>query len=257
MRALAVIATILSLAALPAVSRAEPVDLELVLLADASGSIGNDEIRYQRQGYADALADADTLDAIRLTGRYQKIAVTYVEWGQSDAQVTVVPWTVIAGKADANAFNTALLAAPRTARGRNAIGSALLYGAAAISGNDHEGTRKVIDLSADSVNSFSGPNLALSRQKVLDMGITINGLAVLCRTCISGRPVSYDLEKAFETTIIGGSDSFVVSADDPARFSLAVKRKLILEIAGDVPEESQERALAEQSPSQPPLQFTE
>lgn len=54
-------------------ARAEPVDLELVLLADASGSIGNDEIRYQRrQGYADALSHDDTLDAIRLeagTGR--------------------------------------------------------------------------------------------------------------------------------------------------------------------------------------------
>jgi hypothetical protein len=36
-------------------ARAEEVDLELVLLADASGSIDINEIRFQRQGYAEAL----------------------------------------------------------------------------------------------------------------------------------------------------------------------------------------------------------
>jgi hypothetical protein len=210
---------------------AEPVDLELVLLADASGSIGNDEIRYQRQGYADALSHDDTLDAIRLGGRYRKIAVTYMEWGQWDSQITVVPWTIIATAEDVRAFNSALLAAPRIARGRNSIGNALLKAAAAISGNEIDGTRKVIDLSADSVNSWGGRGVAEARAAVLAQGITINGLAVLCRKCVSGRPVSYDLEKAFEDTIIGGTGSFVVSADDPANFAVAVKRKLVLEIA--------------------------
>lgn len=213
-------------------ARAEAVDLELVLLADASGSIGNDEIRYQRQGYADALADPDTLDAIAMGGHLGRIAVTYIEWGQWDSQVTVVPWTVIATADDAKAFNEVLLSAPRLARGRNAIGNALLKAAAAIRENALEGTRKVIDLSADSVNSWGGAVVAEARAAVLAEGITINGLAVLCRKCSTGRPVSYNLEQAFEDTIIGGSGSFVVSADQPSNFSLAVKRKLILEIAG-------------------------
>jgi hypothetical protein len=236
MRVLSVIACFCGVFFLTAPARAEAVDLELVLLADASGSIGNDEIRYQRQGYADALVDPDTLDAITFSGRHQKIAVTYIEWGQWDSQVTVVPWTVIANAADAQAFNTALLAAPRTARGRNSIGNALLAAASAITGNEHEGTRKVIDLSADSVNSWGGRTLAEARLQVLSQGISINGLAVLCRRCASGRPVSYDLEKAFEDVVIGGTGSFVVSADEPANFALAVKRKLILEIAALTPE---------------------
>lgn len=231
-----VCAVILGLLVMPGHAHSEPVDLELVLLADASGSIGNDEIRYQRQGYADALADPDTLDAIASAGRYQKIAVTYIEWGQWDSQVTVVPWTVISGAQDAGAFNAALLAAPRTARGRNAIGNALLEAAAVINGNAYEGTRKVIDLSADSVNSWGGKGIAEARAAVLAQGISINGLAILCRRCATGRPVNYDLEKAFEDTIIGGTNSFVVSADEPENFALAVKRKLILEIAGDLPE---------------------
>lgn len=231
-----VLFSLLALLLIPAsMARAEAVDLELVLLADASGSIGNDEIRFQRQGYADALASQDVLDAIATAGRYQKIAVTYMEWGQWDSQIVVVPWKIIANGDDVRAFNEALLAAPRIARGRNAIGNALIKAAAAIATNEYEGVRKVIDLSADSVNSWGGAGVPEAREAVLAQGITINGLAVLCRTCTSGRPISYDLEKAFEDTIIGGAGSFVVSADKPENFAFAVKRKLILEIAAATP----------------------
>jgi hypothetical protein len=64
--------------------------------------------------------------------------------------------------------------------------------------------------------------------------IVINGLAVLCRSC-SGRPNSYDLEAAFADRIIGGPASFVVTADGDAPFAEAVRRKLLLEIAGTTP----------------------
>lgn len=212
-----------------ATAMAEEVDLELVLLADATGSIDNDEILFQRQGYADALISEDVLDAIR-TGAYQKIAITYVEWGDFTSQEIVVPWRIIGDQASAQAFATELMGPPRLARGRNAIGQALLFGKSLIENNDHEGYRKVIDLSADSANSWNGIPLATAREQVVAAGITINGLAVLCRTC-SGRPVAYDLEQAFENTIIGGPDAFVITADDMQQFSTAVKRKLILEIA--------------------------
>jgi hypothetical protein len=214
--------------------RAEPVDLELVLLADATGSIDDAEIAFQRKGYAEALTSEDVMDAIR-SGAHQRIAVTYVEWGSFESQDVVVPWTVIDGEASAAAFGQRLLAAPRCASGRNAIGQALVFGKALIETNAHEGYRKVIDLSADSANSWNGIPLALAREQVVAAGITINGLAILCRFC-SGRPVTYDLEQAFEETIIGGPDAFVVTADDMPQFSTAVKRKLVLEIAGLTPE---------------------
>ena len=41
------------------------VDLELILMADASGSIDVDEFTLQRRGYARALSDPRVLDAIR------------------------------------------------------------------------------------------------------------------------------------------------------------------------------------------------
>ena len=169
-------------------AHAEDVDLELVLLADATGSIDDSEIAFQRKGYAEALVSADVLDAIR-SGAHQKIAVTYVEWGDFTSQEVVVGWTVIDDEASANAFAAALLSSPRLARGRNAIGQALMFGKSLIESNAYEGYRKVIDLSADSANSWNGIPLAEAREQVVAAGITINGLPILCRFC-SGRPVT-------------------------------------------------------------------
>lgn len=219
--------------ALAVPAHAEEVDLELVLLADATGSIDEAEIRFQREGYARAITDPAVISAIgkTLTGR---IAVTYVEWADMDSQDIVVGWTIIDGKASAQAFADALLVPPRRTYGRNAIGAALLFGKSLIEGNDITGMRRVIDISADSANNWSGPDIETSRRLVAAADIVINGLAVLCRHC-SGRPIGYDLEAAFAEQIIIGPGSFVITADNSTTFSDAVRRKLVLEIAGDRP----------------------
>jgi hypothetical protein len=121
--------------------------------------------------------------------------------------------------------------APRRAFGRNAIGEALALGQALIQSNEVEGYRKVIDLSGDSANSWSGLSIAEARASALSAEIVINGLAILCRHC-SGRPVRYDLEAAFAERIIGGPGSFVISATGDEHFADAVRKKLVLEIAG-------------------------
>jgi hypothetical protein len=212
---------------------AERVDLELVLLADASGSIDDAEIHFQRQGYAAAITHPEVLAAIA-QGYDQRIAVTYVEWGAVHSQEVVVPWTIIDGPDSAATFAQALLAEPRSAFGRNAIGNAIAAGQALIESNDIAGTRRVIDLSADSANNWGGISTAEARQSALAADIVINGLAILCRHC-SGRPNAYDLEAAFAGTIIGGPASFVIRADGDDRFAEAVRKKLILEIAGTRP----------------------
>jgi Protein of unknown function (DUF1194) len=212
---------------------AESVDLELVLLADASRSIDDGEIRLQRQGYAAAITHPEVLDAIE-QGFDQRIVATYVEWGDARSQDVVVPWTIIDGKDSAAAFAKTLMEQPRHAFGPNAIGSAITVAQALIEDNAYEGYRKVIDLSADSVSSWDGISLAEARQSALMADIVINGLAVLCRSC-SGRPNTYELEAAFAERIIGGPASFVVTAENDGQFAEAVRRKLLLEIAGTTP----------------------
>lgn len=206
------------------------VDVELVLLADASGSIDDAEIRFQRQGYANAITHRDVLSAVS-KGPLGRIAVTFIEWGDADNQKVVVPWTVIHDAASAQTFATRLLSTPRLAFGRNAIGEAIAEAQRQIETNQFEGHRKVIDFSGDSANNWSGMPIGDARKQALDAGSIINGLAILCRAddC-SGRPVYYDLEKAFADKIIGGPGSFVITVDSAKSFADAVRRKLILEL---------------------------
>ncbi|MDT8855309.1 DUF1194 domain-containing protein [Paracoccaceae bacterium Fryx2] len=216
---------------------AQEVDLELVLLADASGSIDQSEIDLQRQGYAAAITHPDVVYAIQstLTGT---IAVTYVEWAAN--QVTVVDWTIIDGPETAAAFAAQLVPPPRLAYGRNAIGAALLEGRRLIDANEITGLRRVIDFSGDSINNWSGPGIAEARAEVLAANITINGLPIL-RPGDPGRSGS-NLEAEYAERIIGGPGAFVVTADGRDSFARAVRRKLILEIAGLMPGDTLPRA---------------
>ncbi|MBX2856834.1 MAG: DUF1194 domain-containing protein [Rhodobacteraceae bacterium] len=219
------------LSPLPASAQTTPVkaDLELVLLADASGSIDNGEILFQRQGYADALKDPDLVGAMT-RGYWGRVALTYVEWASADSQEVVVGWTMIDGPEAAAAFGDQLMAAPRLAYGRNAIGAALMTAVRLIETNDIDGARRVIDFSGDSANNWNGPTIAEGRAAAVDKGMTINGLAILCRFC-NGRPIAYDLEAAFQNQIIGGPGAFVITADSNETFAAAVRQKLFLEVS--------------------------
>lgn len=233
-------------------ANAEDVDIELVFLADSSGSIDSAETAFQRHGHAEALTHPDVLSAIR-QGPLQRIAVTYVEWGDARHQDVVVPWTIIDGLESAKGFAAALIAAPKRAYGYNAIGSALEKGRELIQTNAYRGERMVMDLSGDSANSWDGVSISAARDAAVAAGIVINGLPILCREAdCGGRPVSYDLEKAFEQQIIGGPGAFVVTAKDRESFELAVRRKLILEIAGQQPDGKVRLGFAKDVVASPP-----
>lgn len=218
-----------ALLALPAATLAQDrmeTSLELVLLADASGSIDATELAFQRQGYADAIQDPRVLEAIANTA-YGHIAVTYVEWATN--QGVVVDWMIIDGPEAAAAFAEALDTSARPAFGRNAIGAALLEGKRLIEDNDIDGFRAVIDFSGDSVTNHSGPDIASARAEVLAAGMTINALPILRPD--DPRRAGFDLEAAYSERIIGGPGAFMVTAEGRESFADAVRRKLFLEIA--------------------------
>ena len=208
---------------------ADEVDLELVLAADGSGSIDEGEMKLQREGYARALTDPELVHALT-AGGHGKVALMYFEWGSATSQVIIADWKLVDGPASAQAFAFTLRTAPRGAVGWNSISNAIAFGQKEIAENDHRGTRKVIDISADSGN-YGGIPLAFARDAAIQDDITINGLAVLCRTC-DGRPAGGDLEAYFAREVIGGFGAFVVTVDHTTSFADAVRRKLLLEIAG-------------------------
>ena len=227
-----VVAMAVFLALLARPAAAEEVDLELVLLADASGSVDGAEIRFQRRGYAEAMHDPAVLAAIRDGGLLGRIAVTYVEWASLHSQQVVVDWMIVEDEASAAAFGARLMAEPRLTFGSNAIGAALMKGLELIETNRYEGLRRVIDLSGDSSWNPYPPAIEAARDAVVAKGVTINGLAILCSAC-SGRPRFEDLEESYRMRLIGGPGAFVVTADGPENFAEAVRRKLILELALD------------------------
>ncbi len=216
----------------PASRAAEQVSLELVLLADSTGSIDAQEILYQRQGYATAISHPAVIDVIQNTDT-GRIAVTYVEWGDYRHQEVIAPWTIIASQQDADRFAAIILAEQgRRARGKNSIGAALMRGLDLISDNDIDSPRQVIDLSSDSANSWGLPTLPDARRAVLAEGITINGLPIPCRHCVRSSAASSRLERRYREEIIGGTGAFVVTVEDMITFAAAVRRKLMLEISG-------------------------
>ena len=213
---------LLTLLLLTTAAAAQEVDLELVLLADASGSITDAEIDFQRQSYATAITDPAVLAAISntLTGA---IAVTYVEWAAN--QATVVGWTIIDSPDDAEAFVAALLVPPRQAVGHNAIGNALVEGKRVIEANEIDSLRQVIDFSGDSTGNTTGIGIEEGRDIVVAAGIVINALPIL------EHPDDPLLED-YKVRIIGGPGAFAIGAVGRQDFVTALRRKLIQEIAG-------------------------
>lgn len=214
---------------LPHPAAAEPVDLELVLAADGSGSIDEDEFMLQRRGYAEAIASRAVLAAIT-GGRHGAIALAYVEWAAPDSVHTIVDWTVIRGPAEAADFAARLMAAPRVARGYNSISEAIAHSTRLIETNAHQGARKVIDVSGDGPQ-INGRPLPLMRAAALNAGITIN--ALLIRRAGGGvpGPRGEALGEHYANEVIGGFGAFLMTVEGEANFAEAIRKKMIQEIA--------------------------
>ncbi len=87
------------------------VDLELVLAVDVSHSMDFQELALQRDGYVAAFRHREVIDAI-LSGGLGRIAVSFVEWAGPGYQRVLVPWTILAGADDADAFAASSLPRP-------------------------------------------------------------------------------------------------------------------------------------------------
>ncbi len=208
---------------------AEAVDLELVLSADGSGSIDQDELRVQREGYARAITSSAVLDAIR-SGVHGAIALAYVEWGGPDSQHTIVDWMVIRDRASARAFAAELRTRPRLAEGYNSISGAIDHAAGLIRSNAYEGLRKIIDVSGDGPQ-IGGRPVQAARDEAVISGITINALVVERPGGGYPGPGGMPLIEHYERDVIGGSGAFAMTADEEISFAQAIRNKLVLEIA--------------------------
>jgi Protein of unknown function (DUF1194) len=215
------------------VARAEVVDLELILAADVSISVDNEEFRLQREGYAAAITDPRVLEAIQ-AGPHRAIALSFVEWSGPKAQRVVADWMVIDDGETATVFANILRTAPRSFADATAIGAAIDFAVRHFAESGFEGGRRVIDVSGDGDNN-SGRPVEYARDDAVNAKITINGLTIVNPHPAPGfighvQPVG-GIGEYYRTRVIGGPGSFVLSIDGFDSFAQAIAKKLIAEIA--------------------------
>src|ERR1044072_7516071 len=99
----ALLATALWLAATPPAAAQEiPVDLELVLAVDVSGSVDEREYSLQMIGISEALRLPEVGELI--ASHHGGVALTLVHWSAAQVNRQVVPWRLLRNGADAAAF---------------------------------------------------------------------------------------------------------------------------------------------------------
>ena len=211
-----------------------PVDVELVLAVDVSYSMDPEEQELQREGYIAAITSPEFMGALR-QGMHAKVAMTYFEWAGSHHTQVIVPWRLIDNPETADGFAADIARAKYTRASRTSVSTALLFGASLFDGSGFRGVRRVIDVSGDGVNN-NGPPVTLARDEVLAKGITINGLPIMLKRSITSSMDIDNLDVYFEDCVIGGPGAFVIPIRQRDQFKEAIRTKLILEIAGRMPE---------------------
>ncbi|MBC7576703.1 DUF1194 domain-containing protein [Tardiphaga sp.] len=218
-------------------SEAKPdpvVDVELVLAVDVSYSMDMEELAIQREGYAQAIVSKEFLAALK-TGPTGKIAVTYFEWAASTDQKVIIPWRVIDGPESADAVAAEIMKTPIRRASRTSISGAIYFAMPLFEENALHGLRRVIDISGDGPNNNGAP-VTLARDEAVSKGIVINGLPIMAKEPSYSTMDIENLDWYYEDCVVGGPGSFVVTIKERDKFKEAIRTKLVMEVAGLVPE---------------------
>lgn len=210
------------------------VDVELVLAVDVSYSMDMEELAIQREGYAQAIVSKDFLSALK-TGPTGKIAVTYFEWAASGDQKLIIPWRIIDGPESADAVAAEIMKTPIRRASRTSISGAIHFAMPLFDDNAYHGLRRVIDISGDGPNNNGSP-VTIARDEAVAKGIIINGLPIMVKEPSFSTMDIENLDQYYEDCVIGGAGSFVITIKDREKFKEAIRTKLVMEVAGRVPE---------------------
>jgi hypothetical protein len=217
-----------------------PVDLELIIATDTSGSVDTTDFTLRRSGIEAAFRDADVISAIE-GGAIGSIAVTLWDFGTSVGEA--VDWTKISNATDSNNFADAVAAANRLGGGGDGQANMLRTAAAAINSNNFEGTRAIVDIISEGVQSGEGcsfddpfcqATIDARDQFLAAGGTAVNAIWMNDRDFF-GLDAD-DVVNAFEygsTSVIGGTDAFQLFAETNEDFIKAFSGKLIREITPD------------------------
>ncbi|NJM62315.1 MAG: DUF1194 domain-containing protein [Oscillatoriales cyanobacterium RU_3_3] len=201
-----------------------PVNLELQLLIDASGSISRDEYNLMLKGYRSAFINlAPRFGA----GGFGDVAVNTVVWSSKEQQQIAIPWFLINNTANAIEFANTIGSMNRGFDNTTAPGTAINFAVPLFANNQFEGKRWVINVSGDNKQN-EGDSTPQARDRALAMGVTaINGLPLLNDDT--------NLLNWYQNNLVGGQNSFAIAANDFTEFGTAIEAKLAREMQPSEP----------------------
>jgi Ca-activated chloride channel homolog len=200
----------------------EAADLALIIALDSSASVTFDEFNLIAGGCAAALRDA--LVVAGLTGGSGGASYcALLLWSGEAEQEISVDWMRVDGAETAEQFAKSVDETPRFGLGGlTAIGSALLVCETMLSRLPGAVRRRVIDVAGDG-RANGGPAPGPIRDRLVEAGVTINGLCVLHE--------EPDLVESYTREVIGGPGAFAVQCQDYDGFAEAMRQKLRQEVA--------------------------
>lgn len=219
------------------ITKAEEVDLELVLAMDASGSISNKEYLLQLEGTYAAFRDP-AIQAAITSGPTGRIAVTVMLWSDAAFEKVHSGWFVLDSASAADAFAESIrnfqLDQDRQigfGGGGTGIGAGVEEALKLLRSNPYRGLRKVIDISGDGIETefwFTKSVLIADARKLANLeGVTVNGLPIIT-------PNFPDLDLYYQEQVITGVGAFVERATDFEDFGRAIRKKLLREISSNI-----------------------
>jgi len=200
----------------------DPADLALIIALDCSASVTFDEFNLIAGGCAAALRDPEVVAG--LTGGPHGASVcALLLWSGSSEHEISIDWTRVSDPISAAQFANDVENTPRFGLGGlTAIGAALLVAEGMLSRLPAPVSRQVIDVAGDG-RANDGPDPAPIRDRLVDAGVTINGLCVL-----HDEP---DLVESYRREVIGGPGAFAIQCQDYDGFAGAMRQKLRQEVA--------------------------
>ncbi len=217
---------------------AEEVDLELVIAMDGSGSISAQEYLLQLDGTADAFRDPAVQTAIA-SGPVGRIAVSVLLWSDAAFPKFNTGWHLLDSPESANRFASVVrnFRVDENRRidigggGGTGIGAGVEEALKLMRSNNHEGLRKVIDVSGDGIETefWFSKGLMIRDAKLLAEAerVTVNGLPILNQDFPQ-------LDRYYREEVISGPGAFVVVADGFRDFKRAIRKKLLREISSNI-----------------------
>jgi hypothetical protein len=207
----------------------DTVDLALILAFDGSASVTFESFGLIASGTAAALRDPAVVAGL-LGGPLGCCLCALLLWSGPTGQEILVEWTRLDSADTLAAFAQQVENVPRiVTAGTTAIGAAMLVCEQMLRGAPFAATRQIIDFAGDGRNN-DGPPSEPVRDRLVDAGVTINGLCVLHEES--------DLVESYRREVIGGTGAFALECQDYTAFADAMRQKLRQEIAHAAPDKA-------------------